>query len=75
MLKASVEVVNVHALLQTGNVIQMFAETAGSGEFLPSVLQFVSELMIFIVCHISFIISLDFCGQGGGMGEFVLFIM
>jgi hypothetical protein len=28
--KASVEAVNVHALLQIGNVIQMFVGTAGS---------------------------------------------
>lgn len=32
VLKVNVEVVSVHALLQTGNVIQMFVEIVGSGE-------------------------------------------
>jgi hypothetical protein len=32
VLKVNVEVVNVHALLQTGNVIQMFVGIVGSGE-------------------------------------------
>ncbi|MBA0686782.1 hypothetical protein Goari_014364, partial [Gossypium aridum] len=32
VLKVNVEVVSVHALLQTGNVTQMFVETVGSGE-------------------------------------------
>lgn len=33
MPKVNAEVVNVHALQQTGNVIQMFVEIAGSGDF------------------------------------------
>jgi hypothetical protein len=32
VLKANVEVVNVHALLQTENVTQMFVGIVGSGE-------------------------------------------
>ena len=32
VLKVNVEAVSVHALLQTGNVIQMFVEIVGSGE-------------------------------------------
>ena len=40
MLKVNVEVVNVHALLQTGNVIQMFVGIVGSGELVLSLLFF-----------------------------------
>lgn len=32
MRRVNAEVVNVHALLQIGNVIQMFVGTVGSGE-------------------------------------------
>lgn len=32
MLKVNAEVVNAHALQQTGNVIQMFVGIVGSGE-------------------------------------------
>ncbi|MBA0663999.1 hypothetical protein Goklo_004075 [Gossypium klotzschianum] len=32
VLKVNAEVVSVHALLRTGNVIRMFVEIAGSGE-------------------------------------------
>lgn len=37
MLKVNVEVVNVHALLRTENVTQMFVGIVGSGEFVISV--------------------------------------
>lgn len=36
MRKVNVEVVSVHALLQTGNAIQMFVGTVGSGKSILS---------------------------------------
>lgn len=38
MLKVNAEVVNAHALLQIGNVIQMFVGIAGSGEHIINIL-------------------------------------
>lgn len=38
MLKVNAEVVNAHALLQIGNVIQMFVGIAGSGERITNIL-------------------------------------
>lgn len=40
MLKVNAEVVNAHALLQTGNVIRMFVGIAGSGEHMTNFLHF-----------------------------------
>jgi hypothetical protein len=40
VLKVNVEVVNVHALLQTGNVIPMFVGIVGLGELVLSLLFF-----------------------------------
>lgn len=48
MQRVNAEVVNVHALLQIGNAIQMFVGTVGSGEIYLSM----------VVCHLLVSMSL-----------------